>query len=367
MQVAFALFRYFPFGGMQRDMLTAAMRCQARGHTVSIYCYSWEGDRPIGIAVTVLKVTGSTNHVRARHFDRSLQQQLRQQQPDVVIGFDKLSGLDLYFAADPCFVTRTAERNALYRLLPRYRTLRNLEGAVFGSSATTQILLLDDHERDHYQRTWQTSSDRFALLPPGIAKDRLKGPDAHALRNQGRTEFGIGDQDKLVLLLAANFELKGLDRAMKAIADLPDKLQAHTHLLAVGQDPPKWLSRLAKRLGIASRVKMIAGRDDVPLLLQSADILIHPARRDTTGTVLLEAIAAGLPILCTDTCGYAKHVQAAGCGHVVGNWDETNSASKHLLSLLSKNTSSLQEAAVTYALQHDLHGMHDAICRAIEA
>lgn len=367
MQVAVALFRYFPYGGMQRDMLTTAMRCQTRGHVVTIYCHTWDGERPMGIAVKVLKVNGTANHVRARQFDQSLQQQLNQDQPDLVIGFDKMSGLDLYFAADPCFVTRTAKRMALYRLLPRYRTFRNLEGAVFGPSTATQILLLDDRERDHYQRTWQTSSDRFVLLPPGIDKNRLKGPDADALRQQGRTEFGVGEQDKLVLLLAANFELKGLDRAMKAVADLPDELRARTHLLAVGQKPPRRLSQLAEQLGIASQVKMIAGREDVPRLLQAADVLIHPARRDMTGTVLLEAIAAGLPILCTDTCGYAKHVQAAGCGHVVGKWDDSSTARKHLVSLLSIDTTPLQESAVRYASQHDIHGMHDAICKAIEA
>ena len=39
---------------------------------------------------------------------------------------------------------------------------------------------------------------------------------------------------------------------------------------------------------------------------ESADVLVHPSRRDTTGTVLLEAVAAELPVLCTAACGFAE-------------------------------------------------------------
>jgi UDP-glucose:(heptosyl)LPS alpha-1,3-glucosyltransferase len=46
-------------------------------------------------------------------------------------------------------------------------------------------------------------------------------------------------------------------------------------------------------------------------------VLVHPARLDVTGTVILEALGAGLPVVTTENCGYASHVRDAGAGKVV--------------------------------------------------
>ena len=58
-------------------------------------------------------------------------------------------------------------------------------------------------------------------------------------------------------------------------------------------------------------------REEIPELMAAADIFVHPARYDTTGTVILEAIINGLPVITTSACGYAKHVSAGRCGLVI--------------------------------------------------
>ena len=58
-------------------------------------------------------------------------------------------------------------------------------------------------------------------------------------------------------------------------------------------------------------------REDVPELMAATDLFVHPARYDTTGTVILEAIANGLPVITTSACGYAKHVSGANAGIVI--------------------------------------------------
>ncbi|MDZ7825270.1 MAG: glycosyltransferase [Gammaproteobacteria bacterium] len=227
----------------------------------------------------LLPVRGRTNHGRARHFARQLQARLAEGAPDRVLGFDKLPGLDLYFAADPCFVDRAHHRRGpLYRLTPRYRTFAALEGAVFAPQVTTRILLLDPRQRAVYRRWYGTGEDRFVQLPPGTARDRRAGPDAGVLRDRGRAEFGLADDESLVPLLGSDFRRKGLDRAIRALAHLPQAQRRRTRLLAVGQDDPRSVSALARRLGVADRLLVRSGRDDVPVLLQAADLLIHPAR-----------------------------------------------------------------------------------------
>ena len=50
----------------------------------------------------------------------------------------------------------------------------------------------------------------------------------------------------------------------------------------------------------------------MPELLQASDLMLHPARNEATGTVLLESIACGCPVLCSDACGFASYVRESG-------------------------------------------------------
>src|SRR5690606_17566588 len=123
--------------------------------------------------------------------------------------------------------------------------------------------------------------------------------------------------DLLLVQIGSGFKTKGLDRSLKALAALPRELKARTRLIAIGQDDPRSFQLQAKALGVASQVQILRGRSDIPRFLLGADLLIHPAYNENTGTVLLEALVAGLPVLVTDVCGYAHYIAEADCGRVL--------------------------------------------------
>lgn len=365
MNVALALFRYFPHGGMQRDLVATARALLARGHEVRVFCHTVGEAPPADVSVEVLPVAGRSNHARARAFAAALRARLADSPADVVVGFDKMPGLDLYFAADPCYVERTMRRPWPYRLTSRYRTFRALERAVFGPGGP-RVMLLDDRERARYQRVYRGHEDRFVLLPPGVARDRRRPEGAATLRAQARAALGVAPDDFVLLLLASNYRLKGLDRALRALRRLPSELLATTRLVAVGEGSSARWSRAVARLGLERRCSLLAGRDDIPALLQAADLLIHPARRDTTATVLMEAAVAGLPSLCTDACGYAPRVRAARSGVVLPEPFEQNALDAALLELRCADLSGFRDAGLRYAVEADLHAMHARVVEEVE-
>lgn len=319
MQLAFVIFKYFPFGGAQRDMMRIARECVKRGHEVHVYTLSWKGEPPeAGINAHVLPARGWLNHRRYRDFLRQLRGQFATMHFDLVVGFNRLPGLDAYFAADPCFLERARQqRGWLYRWSGRYRFFAGCEKAVFGRDAGCQILLLSAIEKAVFQRWYGTPDERFHLLPPYLSAERFALGDAAEARAAVRAEFGYATDDRLLLLVGSGFRTKGLDRAIRALAALPPELRSHTRLLAVGQDNPRLFARMAGQQGVGEQVNVVAGRNDVPRLMQAADLLLHPARRELAGHVLLEAMACGLPVLTTDVCGYAEHIARAGAGMVL--------------------------------------------------
>ena len=68
MQLAFILYKYFPFGGLQRDFMRIARVCQQRGHAIRVYTLIWEGDVPEGFDVVVAPVRALSNQRRNEKF-----------------------------------------------------------------------------------------------------------------------------------------------------------------------------------------------------------------------------------------------------------------------------------------------------------
>lgn len=322
MQLAFCLYKYFPFGGLQRDFLRIALACQARGHAIRVYVLEWEGEVPPGFELIKVPVRSVFNHWRYAGFTRWVQADLARRPADRVIGFNKMPGLDVYYAADPCFEEKARTlRKPLYRYSPRYRHFSAYEAAVFGPESHTEILMISTTQQPLFKRHYGTPARRFHLLPPGIAPDRRASADAGTRRTAARArfadEFGLQNGELLIVQIGSDFHRKGLDRSIEALAALPEPLRRRTRLVAIGADDPTPFTAQAARLGVGERVFMPGGRKDVPDFLLAADVLMHPARHENTGTVLLEALVAGLPVLASAACGYAHYILDADAGNIV--------------------------------------------------
>ena len=237
MQLAFVLYKYFPFGGLQRDFMRIAKVCQERGHRIRVYTLIWEGDIPEGFEVLVAPVKALSNHRRNEKFTAWVEADLAKRPVDRVVGFNKMPGLDVYYAADPCFEDKAQTlRNPLYRISSRYRHFAEYERAVFSPAGKTQILMISEVQQPLFTKHYKTPLDRFHLLPPGIAPDRRAPANAAEIRADFRAEFGLADDELLLVQIGSGFITKGVDRSIRALAALPADLRKRTRLMVIGQD-----------------------------------------------------------------------------------------------------------------------------------
>jgi len=313
--IGFCIFKYFPHGGIQRDLLKIANECLRRGHQVRVYTLEWRGEMPADLDVRVIAVRGLSNHRRYARFHQQVTRALAADPVDLLVGMNKMPGLDVYYAGDSCFEEKvSAQRSSWYRLLPRYRLLSRFEKAVFARTSTTKIMTISDVERPHFEKHYGTPPTRFFPLPPGIEKDRLAPADTSAIRRAFRDEFELSPADLLLLFVGSGFRKKGLDRVLNALAMLPVALKDRVVMFVLGSDNAQPFARRARQLGLAAQVRFFPGRDDVPRFLFSADALVLPAYDEAAGMIILEAMFAGLPALVSANCGYAHYLEAADAG-----------------------------------------------------
>jgi UDP-glucose:(heptosyl)LPS alpha-1,3-glucosyltransferase len=363
-RLAFALFKYFPFGGLQQDMLRIALAAVERGHSVKVFCGQWQGEVPPQFEVVSVPMGGGSNASKDASFVTGLTTALKQHEIDLLVGFNRMPGLDVYYGADSCFAAKVYEMRSWFtRFLPRYKHHLNYEKSVFSVVSNTHALLISKPEKEVFKRYYQTPEERLHLLPPGIRRDRVANQKSADIGRAKRAELGVADGEKLLLMVGSGFRTKGLDRAIIALANLPEVEKARVKFFVAGQDKSKRFMRLIKKMDVENRVTFLGGRDDIPELLLAADLLIHPAYRENTGTALLEAMVAGLPVVATDVCGYSYYINDFEMGAVLSSPFNQTQLNQTVSDLLFEEQISWQARGEKFASTADIF---DLPVRAVE-
>lgn len=366
MKIAFCLEHYFLYGGLQRDFLKIATLCYERGHQIDVFTMNWQGEQPAGWNIYPLGRLGLQNHVCSYRFSQELKKYLNKNTYDKVVGFNKTPDLDFYFAADPCYKALTHKTKSFWHYLsPRYKMYNALEERVLTNSKT-KIFCLTHQQVESFEKYYPGAEKKIILLPPGIDRAHCAKDDAEKIRTDFREKLGRTENDFILLMLGSGFKAKGLDRALRSLASL--KKKHNVYLYVLGEGPITIFKRLAKKLGIESRVYFMNGQKNVSEWLQTADLLIHPAYLELAGHVLIEAIVAGLGVVTTDVCGYAEYVKRAQSGIVLPSPFSQSELNKILEAILNSKLlrAKWRQNGISFGQENQLYNMHEKVVEILE-
>jgi UDP-glucose:(heptosyl)LPS alpha-1,3-glucosyltransferase len=303
-----------------------------------------------------------TNHGRMRKFAAAFAEASRSEY-DRTVAFQPMPA-QLLILADRLF--DRPDQPAWKRLTPRFRTLAGLEAACLSRESQTRIIGLARRQMAEFGQRYSFSSERVAILPPTIAPatrrpERLSREERKAIL----ADLGVAEAGPVWLWLGLQPTTKGLDRVIRAMVDAP---QARLFVCGLGESSNKLrpILRLALQLGVRDRMRCLGylpvGDKRFFDALHVADVLAHPARHETTGTVILEAIVNGLPVVTVSLCGYSEHVRMSGCGIVLDGPFDQRQFSEALVDVAGRHDD-LSALGVTYGADPALY---EGISRAAE-
>ena len=193
------------------------------------------------------------------------------------------------------------------RASPRHALQLHMEERIFRDSRQL-IQCVSRMVRDQIARRFAVADERLVVIHNGVDAARFDPDRNRAARPTLRAELGVGDES-VWLFVGSGWRRKGLDTALRALAEAADR---DAWLWVAGNDDAAPWHRLASQLGVASRVRFLGPRPDIEQVYAAADGLLLPTRYDAFALVVLEACAAGLPVITSASAGAAELLGEAG-------------------------------------------------------
>lgn len=169
---------------------------------------------------------------------------------------------------------------------------------------------------------------------PGVGIDISKFADCEVDRTAKRKELDIPENAFLMLSVGELNKNKNHESVIRALAKCEnDKL----HYIIAGEgDLKEYLLSLSGELGVKDRVHLLGQRTDVKELYKTADIYLHPSYREGLPVAVVEALASGTPIICTNIRGNSDVVKD-GINGILVTANDVDGIKNAIIKLISDN------------------------------
>jgi glycosyltransferase involved in cell wall biosynthesis len=196
---------------------------------------------------------------------------------------------------------------SVHNVYTRTKLHRRLLNRLLSRASAKVIAVSEDIKRD-LVRYDGIPPDKIVTIHNGIDVGRI---DTQVPRQQARERLGIGSDELALGCIARLEEQKGHRFLLESLAMLArdETLKARLKLIIAGDGRlRKDLEDQAAALGVAGRTAFLGMRRDIPEILRALDICVMPSLWEGLSLAMLEAMAAGLPLVISDVGGVSQVV-----------------------------------------------------------
>ncbi len=180
---------------------------------------------------------------------------------------------------------------------------------------TTRLIALTEAERDDHLEEGVGRADQFVVIPSGIDLERFRSVDR--IRNQRPVWFPCPSDSFVVGSVGWLTPVKGHRFLIEAAARLKPSFP-NLHVVLIGNGGLRAeLSVLVQRRGLHDSVHFLGERDDVEVCLAAMDLFVLPSLNEGMGRALVEAMAAGLPVIASRVGGVPALIEHGRTGLLV--------------------------------------------------
>ena len=333
LRIALIRQRYTPFGGAERFVENAIKSLQTKGEVeLTLITRKWNESNNSTLKTIICNPFYIGRLWRDWSFSRCACKTIRKFNFDLVQSHERIPCGDIYRAGDGVHrqwlqqraQTKTWWKNLWYRVSPYHRFVLWQEQRTFTQPKLQAIIVNSNVIKREIQQWFPQISASINTIYNGVNTNHFHPELRIQYRQNIRDHLSIDDKAPLLLFIGSGFERKGVPLLLKMLPNLHNM-----HLVVVGKERQiKRYQRYAKQQGIEKRVHFVGPQKDTRPWYGAADLFVFPSLYDPLPNTVLEAMATGLPVIVSKTCGASDLVENGKHGYVLDPtrsdiWTET--------------------------------------------
>lgn len=310
--------KYRPDGGAERFVSRALSALSNQNLELNVITRQWQGEKQDDWHIHICNPQKWGRISRERGFAEAARRLWLTEQFDIVQSHERIPGCDIYRAGDGVHRRWLLQRQRVLPtwrgkmlMLDRYhRYVMAAEKAMYQAPELKAVICNAEMIKNEIIEDFGVDAKKIHVIYNSIDANRFM-PAQDEQKLALRQQFGISADAVVLCFVGSGFERKGLAAAIKAIAG------TDRYLLVVGQDKAeKQYRALAQSEGCGGRVLFCGMQKETLPFYQMADALLLPTLYDPFPNVILEAMACGLPVITSQTCGGAEFIEQGKNGFV---------------------------------------------------
>ena len=353
--VALIRSRYTPFGGAERFVESALGALAEKGVTLTLITREWNG--PAERSVILCNPFHIGRLWRDWGFARSVRRTLAGENFALVQSHERIAGCDVFRAGDGVHAAwleaRNRTRSPLARfatwLSPWHRYMLSAEAQMFADPRLQAVICISRMVANDIRRIFHVPEEKLHVIYNGIDSENFtpKLRDVH--RDSLRENLSIPPHAVVYLFVGSGFDRKGVRQLLAAFAKLPGE---QSHLVIVGKDRKQNMYEAqAMALGIGERVRFCGPQRNVHPFYGAADVFVLPTLYEPLSNAVLEALASGLPVITSASCGAAELITHGVNGFVCDALD-IDALATHMSALMKPPLRDSASRAARTSVQH---------------
>jgi glycosyltransferase involved in cell wall biosynthesis len=201
----------------------------------------------------------------------------------------------------------------------------------FMALITDRMIALTVGERNDYIKSSVSRPDRIVNIHSGVEIDHYMSVRVNI--EEKKKSLGISSRGLVVGTVGWLLPIKGPMHLLNAMESVWQDYPEATLVFVGKGDLEAELRAKALQMGVSGRVKFLGWRDDIPEIMKILDVFVLPSLNEGMGRVLVEAMAAGRPVVASRVGGIPDLVKHGENGFLVEPGDENgvSAAIKKLL------------------------------------
>jgi UDP-glucose:(heptosyl)LPS alpha-1,3-glucosyltransferase len=197
------------------------------------------------------------------------------------------------------------------------------------SSHTRRVVAVSELVRTQLLHYYRIEPERITVIPNGVHLERFQFEEGAGRKL--RRQHGIPEGAFVLLFIGNEFDRKGLKTIIQALATLRGK---SLRLVVAGKADAAPYIALARELGVHEQLMFLGATSGPEQLFPLADVFVFPTVYEPFGMVVIEAMAAGVPVVTTRQCGSVEGMNSGEHGLFLEDALSVEELSAHLLQLL---------------------------------